>query len=235
MIRLGSFGIVVVLALFSIADEISSTNVDFSSVAQVRETFIPKKSKWQMDWSRCINSHGREENTTWTVYWSDGSTSFGGGHHQKNCGTLYAVPVSDFDVEQSFKYKNNGVVKEGKVVAVEISIVCTSPNVDETVLRRTVLNYVESGVNLPRIAPKANNSGDWLNRSKQTTLKDSSGKSIQTKAGRILSLKNAVKRRFGADQCVYMEGDSKDGKIRILALGCNPKRERQDVTPMTMQ
>ena len=227
--------LMVVLCCTTIADETQTSENPFSSVAKVRETFVPPKTEWQMDWSRCINSHGREENTTWIIEWSDGSTSFEGGHHQKNCGTLYAVPISDFIVENSFKYKNGGVIKDGKVVAIEISIVCTSPKVDAALLRRTVLNYVENGVNVPRIASQPKVSGDWLARNKQTVLKNSDGKSVQTRAGRILSLKNAVKKRFGADMCVYMEGASKDGRVRILALGCKAQRERIDVTPMTMQ
>ena len=235
MKKIELFWLIVVLTCVAIADETMTKEVSFSSVSQVREAFVPPKNEWQMDWAKCINSHGREENTTWIIEWSDGTTSFGGGYHQKNCGTLYAVPVSDFVVEKSFKYKNGGVIKDGKVVAIEISIVCTSPKVDAALLRRTVLNYVENGVNVPRIASQPKVSGDWLARNKQTVLKNSDGKSVQTRAGRILSLKNAVKKRFGADMCVYMEGASKDGRVRILALGCKAQRERIDVTPMTMQ
>ena len=204
----------------------------FYSLAEVRKKFIPVVK--ECDWSRCINSHGRKEETysSVTTLWSDGSWSKSWwGHSRKNCGTVYAVPISDFIIERKFQYKDRGIMKEGKIVAVEISIICTDPDVGKDVLRRTVLNYVENGVNVPRI----DSQSDYGN-ARQIRLSNSGAKSsISTRPGRIISFKNAVKKRFGADSCVYLDGASKDGRIRVLALGCRTARERLDITPLTMQ
>ena len=206
----------------------------FSNLTDVRRAFVPAVK--EMDWSQCINSHGRKKETYWceTTLWDDGTWSQSwGGHSRKNCGTVYAVPISDFIVERRFRYKEGGLLKSGKVVAVEISIVCTNPNVGRDVCRRTVLNLVENGVNVPRIASANNDYGGG--EDKTIRLKDSSKKSsLSTKMGRILSLKSTARKRFGADTCQYLEGASPDGRVRILLLGCKEDRERRDITPQTM-
>ena len=207
----------------------------FANLTDVRRAFVPAMK--EMDWSRCINSHGRKEETytSVTTLWSDGSWSQSWwGNSRKNCGTVYAVPISDFIVERRFRYKEGGLLKSGKVVAVEISIICTNPNVGWDVCRRTVLNLVENGVNVPRIAPTNN---DYGGRDDKTIhLKEAAKRSsLSTKMGRILSLKSTARKRFGADTCQYLEGASPDGRVRILLLGCKVERERRDITPQTMQ
>ena len=89
----------------------------FANLADVRRAFVPAMKV--MDWSQCINSHGRKEETHWceTTLWNDGTWSQSwGGHSRKNCGTVYAVPISDFIVERRFRYKEGGLLKSGKVV-----------------------------------------------------------------------------------------------------------------------
>lgn len=206
----------------------------FANLADVRRAFVPVMK--ETDWTQCINSHGRKEESHWceTTLWSDGTWSQSwGGHSRKNCGTVYAVPISDFIVERRFRYKDGGVLKEGKVVSVEISIVCTNPNVSQYVCRRTVLNLVENGVNVPRIASAED--GHVRERDKSIQIKSGDKNIFSTRMGKIMSLKSTARKRFDADTCLYLEGASADGRVRILLLGCKEDRERRDVTPQTMQ
>lgn len=208
----------------------------FENLAAVRSRFLGRHDISKMDWSQCINSHGRKESTYWseTILWSDGSWSQSWhGNSRKNCGSIIVIPVSDFTVEKSFAYKDNvGIKKQGKVVSVEISIICTNPNINCEVGSRAVRNYVENGMNIPMI----NSTAVGGERSKDIVLKRN-GRVIDAavRSGRLISLKSAAKKRFGADVCIYMEGDSADGRVRVLLLGCKAEREKIEISPMTMQ
>ena len=211
----------------SMQPDIVSTVECFDSLSAVRSHFLRRHDMSKMDWSKCINSHGRKEETysCTTTLWSDGSWSQSWqGNSRKNCGSIIVVPVSDFKVEKSFAYKNVGIWENGKVVSVEISIICTNPNISGEISRKAVLNYVENGMNIPRINSNAKAYGGG--RDKGIILKHN-GQAINgaTRAGRLISLKSAAKKRFGAAVCTYMEGDSADGRVRILLLGCKVERE----------
>ena len=215
---------------------VSSAIECFENLEEVRRRFLRWHDISKVDWSKCINSHGRKEETYWseTILWSDGSWSTSWqGNSRKNCGSIIVIPISDFTVENRFSYKDVGIEKQGKVVSVEISIICTNPNISGEVGRRAVFNYVENGMNIPMIN---SNASGWEGRDKNIVLKrDGKAINFAVRAGRLLSLKSAAKKRFGADTGTYMEGDSADGKVRILLLGCKMDRERPEISPMTMQ
>ena len=219
-------------------DMVVGTKVEeeyFDSVSAVRDRFVQWKVN-KADWSKCINSHGRKEESYWceTTLWTDGTWSQSwGGHSRKNCGTIIVVPVSDFSIEKTFIYKDGvGIKKKGKVVSVAISIICTNPNISREVADRAVRNYVENGMNIPMI----NSNASAREKSDKSIVVRRDGKTINgaVRAGRLISLKSAAKKRFGADTCTYMDGDSADGRVRILVLGCKSEREKIDVTPLSM-
>ena len=203
--------VLLTILIQSTTSKADSNQVDFVSASAARDYVMSLNSE-NKNWRGGISSHGSTVNTSWTTttLWSDGSWSQSwGGYHRKSCGTVYAVPTSNFILERRFRYKDLGKIKEGLIVAVEVSIQCTNSNMGKDVYLRTLRNYVESGVNVP-----------------------SNGK---TGAGRIISFKKAVRERFGADGCYYLEKLSGDGRVYVLALGCNEKRAKKDVTPRTIQ
>ena len=191
----GIHGFVLFLLMLLTTSALADSNqVDFASASLARDYFMALTKDQNKNWRGGISSHGNTVNTSWTTttLWSDGSWSQSwGGYHRKSCGTVYAVPTSNFILERCFRYKDLGKIKEGLVVAVEVSIQCTNSNMGKDVYLRTLRNYVESGVNVP-----------------------SNGK---TGAGRIISFKKAVRERFGADGCYYLEKLSGDGRVYVLA------------------
>jgi len=203
------FVLLMLLTTSALAD---SNQVDFASASLARDYFMTLTKDQNKNWRGGISSHGSTVNTSWTTttLWSDGSWSQSwGGYHRKSCGTVYAVPTSNFILERCFRYKDLGKIKEGLIVAVEVSIQCTNSNMGKDVYLRTLRNYVESGVNVP-----------------------SNGK---TGAGRIISFKKAVRERFGADGCYYLEKLSGDGRVYVLALGCNTQKANPNIIPQMIK
>ena len=203
--------VLLMILIQSTTSKADSNQVDFVSASAARDYFMSLNSE-NKNWRSGISSHGSTVNTSsiTTTLWSDGTWSQEwSGYHRKICGTVYAIPESNFVVEKRFRYKDIGTIKDGMVVAVKISIQCTNSNVGKDVYRRVIRNYVESGVNVPA--------------------------SGRTGSGRIISFKKAVRERFGADSCYYLEKISVDGYVRVLALGCNIKKARADVIPQTFQ
>ena len=189
-----------------------SNQVDFASASLARDYFMTLTEKQGKNWRSGISSHGSTVNASWTTttLWSDGSWSQSwSGYHRKSCGTVYAVPTSDFIIEHPFRYKDLGKIKDGMIVSVKVSIQCTDSGMGKDVYLRTIRNYVEGGVNVPS--------------------------SSRTRAGRIISLKKAARERFGADACYFLEKLSGDEHVRVLVLGCNAKRAKKNITPQTIQ
>ncbi len=203
-------------------------DVEFGSITEVKKAFIPQaKTKriglWEIFYNRV------------RLYYNGRVTKLGMMDLESlqivgmNKDTVYTIPTSDFVEERSFKYKDNGGVRLGKIVSVDIQIAVvatksyyyTDTGLEKDgreICMKSLEDFVDSGVKIPRQSAKV----------------IFSGASRITRANtKIRAFKKNARARYGADSVTWMEGAGRDGKVRVLLLGCRPEREMKKITSAT--
>ena len=123
-------------------------------------------------------------------------------------GTVAAVPIGDFIPCREFTYRSSGAVATGRVVSVEIQISGGATAPSELVMQRAVENLVKTGVPLPA--------------------------SAGAKPGRLLSLAESAKRRYGA-KIVKPRYDAAGGKVDLFLFNCLDGNADETFRPATPQ
>ena len=128
-------------------------------------------------------------------------------------GTVIAFPKKEFHVEREFTYidldgKGKKAVMNGKWVSVDVII--GYPNEDkmpsEHACAVVVKNLGDNGMMIPM------NTG---------------------KPGKIIAVKEAARKRFGASVAQAYYHCSEEGRIKILLLRCKSEKENPKVIPAT--
>ncbi|MBR1870954.1 MAG: hypothetical protein IJ802_03935 [Kiritimatiellae bacterium] len=125
-------------------------------------------------------------------------------------GTIFALPCGEeWNVVNTFTYKDTGkVTRTG--MEIEVPIMISYPNVtkppQEHVCQQTVKNLCESGMQIPQ----------------------SDGTPC-----RIMPVKEAARKRFGAIAARAFYDKSSDGIVRILLQDCRKERENENMYPAT--
>ena len=125
-------------------------------------------------------------------------------------GTIIALPTEDFKEEKTFTYfdSDGTSVVTGKLVSVQIGISASGKSPNPSAKMRAVKSLCESGAAIP----------------------DSQGK-----PGRIIALKSAAKRRFGASSAEVYYNEHAESRVVFLLLKCDPKKAESHVTSMYYQ
>ena len=203
-------------------------NVEFASLTEVKKAFVPQaKAKriglWEIFHNRVRLYHnGRVEKLGMMDLASLQIVGM-------NKDTVYTIPMSDFVEERSFKYKDKGGVRLGKIVSVDIQIAVVATKsyyyIDaglekdgREICMKSLEDFVDSGVKIPRQSAKVIFSG---------------ASRITRGITKVRSFKNNAMERYGAESVTWMEGAGKDGKVRVLLLGCRPEREMKKITSAT--
>lgn len=133
------------------------------------------------------------------------SNFLGTSHH---AGTLMALPVGDFVEEGEFYYGGSGerAKTKGMIVSVKVQLSNGNGSISSSAAKRVVENLITSGMTLP--------------------------KSIMKKPCPIMSLKAALKARFGAKN-VKAKQCSNKGKIYFMLVDCNDNRADSTYLPAT--
>lgn len=130
-------------------------------------------------------------------------------------GTVIAFPKKEFHVEREFTYidldgKGKKAVMNGKWVSVDVVI--GYPNAEkppsEHACAVVVKSLAENGMMIPM------NTG---------------------KPGKIIAVKEAARKRFGASAAQAYLHCSEEGKIKILLLRCKEEKENPKVIPATYE
>lgn len=188
---------------------------DFKNISEVRKQFKPSgldPTEW----------HGKSElsrtssMSITTTHWYSGRT---GDYLYSTSwidsitvasGTIIALPVEDFKEEETFTYfdADGRTVVTGKLVSVKIGIKASGKHPNSAAKMRAVKSLCESGAAVP----------------------DNNGK-----PGRIIALKKAVKRKFGASGVdVYYDEHSRS-RVKFLVLKCDPGKAHDEVTAICYQ
>lgn len=134
-------------------------------------------------------------------------------HTSSHSGTVAAVPIGDFKPLTEFQYRGTSrsggnAVLQGKLVSVTIQISTGNSTPTDLVMQRSVENLVKTGVPLPA----------------------ASG----AKPGKLLSLIESAKRRFGA-RLVKPRYDAAAGEVLLLLLDCMAEKADDSYLPATQQ
>lgn len=201
--------------------------VEFESAAEVRRKFVPQKKAKRSGLWKLFNNKVKLylKGSVYTSNeiirnfgWLDFFQIVG-----MNKDTVYTVPTSDFIEERRFKYKEHGIIKVGKIIAVDIQIAVvatksyyyTNTGVEkdgQDICMKSLKDFIDSGVRIPR------QSAEKFLRYKGTSR-------IPRAITKIGAFKKNAKKRFAAESVTWLEGAGEDGKVRILLLGCNAKQE----------
>lgn len=129
-------------------------------------------------------------------------------------GSIIAYPRSDFEVEREFTYvgknaKGEDIAFQGMLVNVKVILgypAGATKLPTELVCCKTVENLAKSGMPIP----------------------DTVGK-----AGKIKSLVDSAKLRYGAKTAKYFCAANPEGKVQILLLNVDSEKAKENVLPAT--
>ena len=148
---------------------------------------------------------GAKTSVSTTMYWG----SYGQYWKQYSripVGTIVALPLEDFQTEATFSYRDaKWIAREGKLISVTIGIFAANKSPSPTAKMRAVKNLCEAGAAIPR---------------------------DKGRPGRILALKSAAKRRFGAKIVDVYYDDNANSKVRFLLQDCRPSHADDTVTSL---
>lgn len=219
------FACLVNLLLVAETQEDSELVADFPDLSAVYKEFKPKSEglkKANTSWFKYAYPKGctKKEVTTLEIQYFSVRTGeylfsdyFTTSLISTKTGTVIAIPKKEFNVEREFTYidldeKGKKAVMNGKWVSVDVII--GYPNEDkppsEHACAVVVKNLGDNGMMIPM------NTG---------------------KPGKIIAVKEAAKKRFGASAAQTYYHCSDEGKIKILLLKCKEEKENPKIIPAT--
>ena len=205
------FGLLMTVAACAVLTQVSSASEVYKS-QQEAEKQLQLANNMKEGWTAHTIRRGGTSYFSSITREFDGSGRQVGGSWVNNVkslsGTVAAVPIGDFKTAKDFLYRGknrsgSNTVLTGKVVSVEIQISVGASTPTEAVMQRSVENLVKVGVPLPAAAG--------------------------AKPGRINSLLESAKRRFGARNA-KARFDAAGGKVDLFLFDC--LEEKGDVTFM---
>lgn len=148
-------------------------------------------------------AQGTKSSSSTTYYWRSYGGQYWTQYSRIPVGTIVAIPTEDFQCEATFSYRDaKWIVREGKLISLTIGIFVGNKSPSPTAKMRAVKSLCEAGAALPR---------------------------DKGRPGRILALKSAAKRRFGA-RTVDVFYDDANSKVRFLLQDCRRSEEDDTVT-----
>lgn len=226
--QIGYLCVSICMANIALAEEVKDETelvADFPNLSAVYKEFKPKSGglqKTNTSWLKYAYPKGstKKEVTTLEIQYFSVRTGeylfsdyFTTTLINVKTGTVIAFPKKEFHVEREFTYidldeKGKKAVMNGKWVSVDVII--GYPNEDklpsEHACSVVVKNLGDNGMMIPM------NTG---------------------KPGKIIAVKEAAKKRFGASAAQAYYHCSDEGKIKILLLRCKDEKENPKIIPAT--